>query len=266
MKVASSRVGWGVVPFAAALFLSSAAAQAGTETPGARLILDRAVAAMGGPDAVYETLTLVVSATSTRSTPSGSVRSGTTTYLGFPLSVRQEIVLDGKTIAMASTPEGAFLESGTGIVELPEAARHNLEASAMRNPVALLKGRRGRAFEAKEAGKAQVGDTSADVLEIRVGPNVTMVAFAPDGRMLQQRYQVLGEDGRQGWMEVRFDDFREAAGGLVYPHRVRANFDGSPAFESVISGLRRNETLSPRLFASGMGAAGFGVPSSGSRR
>ena len=66
---------------------------------------------------------------------------------------------DERTVLV--TPDGAFLDSEAGPQELPESARHTLETSAMRNPVALLKGRRGRMFEAALVGRWDVVSRTA---------------------------------------------------------------------------------------------------------
>jgi hypothetical protein len=229
------------------------------ETPEAKAVLDRAVAAMGGEKSVYGVKTLVVKGESTRITASGKTTSPATAYFLFPMSVRQEVVIEGKTIAMASNPQGAFLDSEAGPQELPESARHTLETSAMRNPVALLKGRRGRMFEATLAGRERIGDADVDVVEIKIGPNTTMLAVDDKGRMVEQRYDVLTESGRKGRMVVRFDDFRRD-GSFFYPHKVRAELDGNFVYENTIAEVKRDLELDPRLFAAGFGPAYTGRP------
>jgi hypothetical protein len=238
-------------------FVLAGSAAIAKETAEAAKVLDRAVEAIGGEKVVFQTLTLVVKGESARITASGHVKSPTTTYFSFPMSIRQEIVVEGKTIAMASTPEGAFLESEGGVQELPEAGRHSLEASAMRNPVALLKGRHGRFFEATYAGKERIGETEVDMVDIRIGPNATLLAVDAQGRMVEQRYDSLSENGRKGRMVVRFGDFRPD-GGFIYPHKVRAEFDGTSVFEGSVAEVQRDRPLDVRLFAAGLGSASAG--------
>jgi len=175
------------------------------------------------------------------------------------LSIRHEVVLEGKTMAMASTPEGAFLDTELGALELPESARHTLEMSAMRNPVALLKGRRGRFFEATHAGRERIADADVDLIEIRIGPNTTMIAVDAKGRMVEQRYELLTETGRKGKMVVRLEDFRPN-GQFVYPHKIRGELDGMFAFENRVEQVQRDPELDPRMFAAGIGPASAGSP------
>ena len=97
----------------------------------------------------------------------------------------------------------------------------------------------------------------AGVLEIKIGPNTTMVAVDGKGRMVEQRYDLLTESGRKGKMVVRFDDFRRD-GGFFYPHKVRAELDGNFVYENTIAEVKRDPELDPRLFAAGFGPASAG--------
>lgn len=225
------------------------------ETPDAREWLDRAVQAAGGESVVYGCRTLIVKSESERRLGSERLAVETTTYLRFPLSVRQEIVVGGNRLAMASTPDEAFLVTDQGPVLLNQIARRSIELPAMRNPVSLLKARRSLYFDARFQGQGKVDDRDVGFVEIRMGQDVTTVAISSEtGRIVRETYDSYGEGdaGRKGTMVVRFDDFRALPSGLAYPHRAKGELDGAFEFESRVEEVRVNDTIDPALFVSGL--------------
>ena len=84
------------------LALASATTVRAEESPEARVALDRLTSFMGG-ERVLSLRTLVVAGDNRRDTGHGFVAVPTRTYLAFPLSIRQEIVIGGRTLAMAAS-------------------------------------------------------------------------------------------------------------------------------------------------------------------
>lgn len=98
----------------------------------------------------------------------------THTYYAFPLNVRHEIVVNGRTVAMASSPtEGGTLFTEDGAQPLGDVMRIGVERATMRNPVVLMKARLGRAFEAEHFGVETIDAREADRVRVSQQDNET---------------------------------------------------------------------------------------------
>ena len=142
--------------------------------------------------------TLVIASDNTRQHDGREIVVPTRTYYAFPLSVRQEITLNGRTIAMASSPGGGTLFTADGDSPLDHATRLNVERSTMRNPVVLLKSRLGRGFGAELQGTEQIGGETVDRLRLTQLDNETMLLVARnDGRPAGDSLRPGRRRGRQ---------------------------------------------------------------------
>lgn len=247
-----------VIPVFAALLVLPARAG---ESAMARDALDRAVRFMGGEAVVYGMRTLVVTTDSTREIEGKPIAVPAKTYYAFPMSVRHEIVVNGRTIAMASTPTAGgtmFTEDGPAL--LNEADRVGVERATMRNPVVLLKSRLGRGFVAEHAGREALDGHDADLVRLLQQGNETVMAIdRNDGRLLELRYVLKDRDLRSRSLAVRLSDWRAAPGGVVYPHVARGRENGSPVFEVTTRTVEVDAALSDELFSAGMSEAGVGI-------
>jgi hypothetical protein len=233
-------------------------ASAGAESALAREALDRAVAFAGGAS-VYALRTLVVTAESRRSTDAGEFIVPTRTLYAFPLHVRHEITVNGRTLALASSPDGggtAFSEDGA--MPLDETTRVGLERSTMRHPLVLLKARLGRDFSAEHVGEESIEGATADIVRVRQGDNETLMSIArSDGRLIEIRYRLRDRGGAERAMKVAFDRWTPSAGGgVVYPQLARGFEDGKKVFDVTTTRVETNVELAATLFS-----AGFGQPS-----
>lgn len=217
---------------------------------------------MGGERAVYGITTLVVSTDSQRETPLGTTLVQTRTYYAFPLSVRREITLNGRTMAMASTPaSGGVAFTPSGAMPLDEATRVAMERSTMRDPVVLMKSRLGRGFAAQHVGQEAIDGRTTDIVKLVQNDNETIAAVdRADGRLLEIRYRLKDEDGRDRALVVRFHDWTKLASGLVYPYAVQGFDDGKRVFENRVRDVQIEVPLAPTLFTAGFGAASGGRP------
>jgi hypothetical protein len=238
-----------------ALFLSPGVAFAQTKPVTADEILDRALEAMGGKSAIDGVQTLVVSSDTTRFGPGGTIKVPTTTYFQFPLDVRHEARLNGKSIALVSTTSGAVMVTPEGNIDLPPGARTSIESPAMRNPVALLKARRAAQVSFEFRGADRIGDSVVDLLEMKVGPHLTMLAIdRTSGQILRQSYSSVPGDDVRGNIVITFFDYTKVESGLVYPFASRAEVDGKVQSEARVTQLRVNERLDPELFPAPLSA------------
>lgn len=248
---------WTALCFATSL---CAAAPLSGESPEAREVLDRAVAFMGGPTVVYRMRTLVIASENTRDYDGRSVVVPTRTYYAFPLNVRQEIALNGRTIAMASAPGGGTLFTADGDSPLDHATRLGVERSTMRNPVVLLKSRLGRGFGAEVQGSEEVDGETVDRLRLTLQDNETVLLVArKDGRLVEIRYDLIAAGAGKRSVTVRFSDWKTGASGLRYPHVARGREEGNQVFEVVTKSFEVDAPLSETLFSAGTDSAGYGV-------
>lgn len=227
--------------------------------PTAEEVLQRALAGMGGAAAVDGVRTLIVASETTRREEGKVLTLPTTTYFQYPNSVRKELVLEGKRLALVSTNRGAVMVTPEGNFDLPEDGRLAIELPALRNPVSLLKARNAPKVSFTYKGAAKVGERPVDLLEMRVGPHLmTLGIDTANGRLLRQTYWTNPGYENQYEMEITFSDFREIGNGLVYPFAWRAENQGKLVSESMTTSVGVNEILDPAMFPAPLkaGAAG----------
>lgn len=213
-------------------------------------IIARAVEAMGGPALIDRILTITVATTAERMTPNGLLKARSRSFVEFPASFRQEVDMNGSTIAMASSPSGAFLIAPNQVQPLADTQRHNLEVTALRNPLVLLKGRRNSLFSVDADGEGKVGSTAVDFVNVYVGNEQMRIAVdKATGRIVQQEFETRGGvPERAGRMVVSYSDFRRIPYGITVAHVSTGRFEGERAFENVIESMRINEKLDQTLF------------------
>ena len=173
---------------------------------------------------------------------------------------RQEIALNGRTIAMASAPGGGTLFTADGDSPLDHATRLGVERSTMRNPVVLLKSRLGRGFSAEVQGTEEVDGETVDRLRLTQQDNETVLLVArKNGRLVEIRYDLIAAGAGKRSVTVRFSDWKTGSSGLRYPHVARGREEGNQVFEVVTKSFEVDAPLSETLFSAGSDSAGFGV-------
>lgn len=189
-------------------------------------LLDKAVASMGG-DLVDSIGALRATGTAVRKTPQGEMQIQLTSTYRYPDSLRQEMELPFGTMTMVLTPAGAFANTPQGVMDLPESQREEVEKSARRSPLMLLRARNDADYVATMAGSAQVDGTPVELVQVEHRGDVTTLGIDPEtGRLLQVSYQgSSGMGGAPGEVTQTFSDFREVD-GLTYPFSMIGSFDG----------------------------------------
>lgn len=212
--------------------------------------LAQVVEGMGGAATIDRIKTLVIVASGRRATPAGVVELRTHSYYRYPIQFRQEVEAGGTRIAMVSTPHGAYLLGKDSVVELAPADRHNIEVTALRNLVTLMKARHNRYFVADRGDPVTIDGKSVEVIEISVREERATIAYDPaSGRVLRQTYEVPASAGVEpGTMVVDYSDFDEVAQGLVLPKRAHGTLNGRFAFDSFVEAVKVNFDLAPEMF------------------
>jgi hypothetical protein len=235
----------------AMLVVALVAPVAGQASAAADQVLAKAVAAVGGAAVVDGVKTMVVRSRDSRATPAGTADVLTTSYFRYPVMFRQEIEINGGKIAMVSTPNGAFLMGPGQFVELSAAERQNVEVTALRNIVTLLKSRRNQYFALEGVTAASIDGRDVDLLEIAIREERTKIAVdRQNGRIVQQVYQTGDPaDPVRDTIVVSYSEFREMTPGLTLPSRARGTREGKVVFDSAIESVAVNVEIAPGLFS-----------------
>lgn len=230
-------------------FVQAGPAAAGDAKAGAAIIA-RAVEALGGAPLIDRILTISVTSMASRATPNGILKTPTRSFIEFPAYFRQEIDINGGTIAMASSPEGAFLIAPNMVQPLSDAQRQNVEVTALHNPLVMLKGRKNPLFSADAGGEGTVGTAAVDFVDVYVGNEQMRIAVdKSSGRIVQQEFDTRGGvPERPGRMVVTYSDFRRIPYGIAIAHMSIGRFEGQVVYESAIESVAVNDKLKDALF------------------
>ncbi len=219
------------------------------DTPAWKL-LEKVLEATGGPAAVDGVKTLVSKGKAQMRTPAGTYEATVTSTFVWPNKVRREVVLPGgMVISTTFTPGQAWISGALGNVELPPAERRQLEDSAMRTPLALLKARGHRLFWVALGDPSVAGGEKREVLVIRLAGETTEAILDADHRIVELSWegQVVAPEGKKKRNVLRYSDFRTVE-GLVYPFSSEA-FTGDENVSSlIVDSLHVNEPVPPELF------------------
>jgi hypothetical protein len=224
-----------VSPSTPAVMVTSAQLQAGAA------MVDRAVAALGGAQAIDAVTSLSVSGAMTRPLPNGRETSASVvTSVKFPGSYRQELTMAPGKLTTVIGPRGGWILTGNEApLPLPDNRRLEIENIILRNPVALLKARSSELF---------VATAITDVLEIHVGSKASRVRLDDRGRIASVSYQLPGpKDTAPPSVTVHYGDYRQAE-GIVYPFESRAESAGAVMYRVQLDSVKVNEQLPDRLF------------------
>jgi hypothetical protein len=192
----------------------------------ARQLLDRAVAAMGGAEAVDGVATLALSGTVQQQTPQGTMEIAVVETHLFPDRFRQEVTLPFGTMTMAISGDSGFAVTPQGVVDLPESQLTAIRQNAARNVLALLKARTDPGLVATVLEPGELEGTPLERLQVEIAGQVTVVGLDPEtGRIRQLVYQGAAGAGAPGEMVETFSDWRPV-GDLQYPFAMVGTFNG----------------------------------------
>jgi len=216
----------------------------------ARELLDKAVQAMGGAVAIDGVRTLVLRGKFEQRSAMGPFEAAITTTFVFPDRMRRDLVLpNGTTVSTIYTPEAAFLASGDGATDYPSDERLALEASVMRNPLALLKARNDPAFRVSAPGVLTTGAVRHTVLRIAVGKETADLLLDDNAAIVEWHFDVKTASGETipGGGRVRYSDFRPA-GDLILPYASDGVSGGGQVYSTRLDVIELNRPIAPGVF------------------
>jgi hypothetical protein len=213
-------------------------------------ILERAVTAMGGADLIDHIETMIVKSRDKRETPAGWVNVQTRSYFRYPAWFRQEIEINGKTVAMATTPTEAYLLTDSSFVELSAADKQSVEVTAMRNLVSVLKSRSIPKFKIASVKADTIDGRAVDEITVWIRDENTAIAIdRATGRVVRQTY-FTGDrtDPEKDKIVVSYSDFRREPSGLTIATHAQGKRNGAVVFDSFVESVEVNLRLPPGLF------------------
>ena len=212
-------------------------------------IIDGAVAAAGGLDALRGVKTIRATATTIMQTPDGPMRVATRTYVEYPGRMRVDAVLPAGEVVQAYVDGQAWLKDRTGIRDAPTPMRDEFAQGLMRDWIALFlaahddrvmgrvlpdeKGLAGRPLHVVELW-------SAELSPVRV-------AIDAETRLINWISHETGGPGGRVTVRESFDDYREVK-GIRIPFTAVVRRDNAVMFERTITDVQVNVAFPPTFF------------------
>lgn len=192
----------------------------------ARALLDRAVAAVGGAEALDSARSLRVQASVAQETPQGPMDLSVAEIHLFPDRYRQEVTLPFGSMSMVLSGDAGFATTPQGVVDIPPSRLETMRQQADRNVLALLRARNDPEFVATMLDAGELDGTPLERLQVDVAGQVTVVGIDPEtGEIRQLVYQGTGPTGAPTEVTETYSDWRDA-GALRYPFAIVGSFDG----------------------------------------
>ena len=214
-----------------------------------RGVVDPAIAAAGGLDALRAVKTIRATARTVMQTPEGPMRATTRTYVEYPGRMRVDATLPAGEVVQAYVDGQAWLKDPTGIRDAPTSMRDEFAQGLRRDWIALFLAVAdnrvlGRVLP-EETGLAgrplqvvELWSTELSPVRVAIDAETRLVAWVS--------YQAGGPGGR---MTVResFDDYRGVA-GIRIPFTAVVRRDNAVILDRTITDVQINVTFPPGFF------------------
>jgi zinc protease len=217
------------------------------EGAGARVLLDRAIAAKGGLQKL-RAVRSITAGTSTLVMSQEGFEAEATTYLVYPDRVRIDTTLQGVTSVQVYDGDQAWVRDPSGVHQVPAGATRNLKVSLQRNPISLLlAAERGTVRARLLPDIKDAAGTLRRALEVSGTDLDPVVLYIdPDTGLISKETYVAGGPG-QPLIEELFSDYRAVDGVLVaYVTTIRRG--GQPILEQRVREITINGPLDSTLF------------------
>jgi hypothetical protein len=182
-------------------------------------------------------------------TPGGTVRASTTTYIVYPDRFRVDAQTPGGEMVQVYAGGPAWVKDRKGARDAPELMRQECAASVRRDWIALfVAGAEGRLTGRRLESERGVGGRTVDLIELW-SSDLAPVRAGIDrqtGRLEYLSYQSRGPGGMEAVVET-FDDFR-AVGGIWFPFTAVTRRDNAPLVERKALQVRFNLPIPASVF------------------
>ncbi|HKI86983.1 MAG TPA: pitrilysin family protein [Thermoanaerobaculia bacterium] len=214
----------------------------------AKGLIDKAVGAFGGAEALDGLQSLEVESAETLHTPRGDMALETHSLISFPAKLRQEVILPMGKIVTVVTASDAWIETPRGVQTLPASRAAEARKALNHDPVALLRHRGEPGFEAAVTGEGTAGTVAVKEVTVSYNGSATNLGIDPEsGRILTASFQGTGMSGAPGKIFETYSDFRET-GGLTLPFASEKTFNGDKMSSSKTSSIKVNGEIPAASF------------------
>lgn len=222
--------------------------QAG-DLPAARDLIAKAVDAKGGLARLKAVRTVVADANTTFRVQPAPLPSKTTTYVLYPDRFRVDADVAGARVAQVYDRGMAWLRDPNGVTDAPIPMRAQFAESVRRDIIPLLLGAADGSRAARLMPEEGKDGRTYKVVEISGGPAKDPVRLYVDsqGLVARQAYVETDPAGRRVQVEEVFSDYR-AVDGIQVPFRAELRHDGQPVLDRVLTNVRINSDIDPRMF------------------
>ena len=217
-----------------------------------RSVLDPAVAAAGGLEALRGVKTIRATAKTVMQTPGGPMRATTRTYVEYPGRMRVDATLPSGEVVQAYIDGQAWLKDPTGIRDAPTPMRDEFAQGLRRDWIALFlavadnrvlgrvlpdeKGLAGRPLRVVELWSDELSP-----IRVAVDAETRLIAWVS--------YQTGGPGGRVTVKES-FDDYRDVT-GIRIPFTAVVRRDNAVLLERTLTDVQINVTIPPDVLPEG---------------
>jgi hypothetical protein len=214
-----------------------------------RRVIDPAVTAAGGLDALRGVKTIRATARTVMQTPGGPMRATTRTYVEYPGRLRVDATLPSGEVVQAYIDGQAWLKDPTGIRDAPTPMRDEFAQGLRRDWIALfLAASDDRLLGRVLPDEKGLGGRPLRVVELWSGElSPIRVAIDAESRLIAWvSYQASGPGGRAAVKES-FDDYRDVK-GIRIPFTAVVRRDNAVMLERTLTDVQINVTFPPSFF------------------
>jgi zinc protease len=212
----------------------------------AAVIIRKAVEAQGGLAALQAIRRITAEGTTTLTTPDGPVAAATRTAIEYPARVRVEAQLTNAQIIQVYADGKGWLKDPGGVRDAPPEMLRDFQASAARDPIALLRGAAAGTLSSRVLPEEGQDGRVLKVVEVSGDGLAPVKLFFDDKATLVK----IGYSTRaQGavYAEELFADYRKV-GGVTVPFKASVVRGGVTIMERVLTDVQINPTLAPDTF------------------
>jgi zinc protease len=222
------------------------------ERARALALVDRAIAAKGGLDALRALKTIVAKQTLT-DPDSNAQQFQVTTYIEYPDRLRIETTVPGGVNVQGYDGEKAWARDRRGVHDQPDGVARQARLGLRRDVVSLLLGAKDGTLtprllpDEKDAGLSEGGAAHVDHAVELTAPDLSPVVLYidPDSAVIR-KLTFVDDVPTSPVVEERFSDYRDV-GGLQVAFRATRRV-GAQTLDRWVSDVKTNVTLDPSLF------------------
>jgi zinc protease len=214
-----------------------------------RSVLDPAVAAAGGLEALRGVKTIRATAKTVMQTPEGPMRATTRTYVQYPGRMRVDATLPSGEVVQAYVDGQAWIKDTAGIRDAPTPMRDEFAQGLRRDWIALfLAAADNRVLGRVLPDEKGLAGRPLHVVELwSDGLSPIRVAVDAETRLIAWvSYQTGGSGGRVTVKES-FDDYRDVS-GIRIPFTAVVRRDNAVLLERTLADVQINVTIPPAFF------------------